>query len=169
MKKRKFVTAVVALLLSLAFSSIGVQADETPNNNPVEETAVIPKVSQKEYLTNVADLSPITTQEFRNSLLESSINDEYIYIGRETCYYCRQFSPVIKEFNLMINQQLKYYNTDSDTFGEEDAEFIFNEIGIPGTPTILHIINGKIVAGWIGGGVDANQLKTFFDEHLTLN
>ena len=68
----------------------------------------------------------------------------------------------------MINHQLKYYDIDSDSFNENDAQFIFNEIGIPGTPTILHIVNGKIVAGWIGGGITANQLKEFFDTNVTL-
>lgn len=168
MKNRKCITVIASLLLTLTLSSISVQAEEAPSENQSKEATVITEVSQQDYRSNVSDLSIITTQTFRNSLVQDIKNDEYIYIGRETCYHCRQFSPTIKEFNLMINHQLKYYDIDSDSFNENDAQFIFNEIGIPGTPTILHIVNGKIVAGWIGGGITANQLKEFFDTNVTL-
>lgn len=96
MKNRKCITVIASLLLTLTLSSISVQAEEAPTENQSKEATVIPEVSQQKYQSNVSDLSIITTQTFRNSLVQDIKNDEYIYIGRETCYHCRQFSPTIK-------------------------------------------------------------------------
>lgn len=82
-----------------------------------------------------------------------------MYFGRETCYYCRQFSPDLKEFNHLIAGKLEYYDTDSAD--DEAKEFLFKIVGIPGTPTILYLKNGQPVSGWVGGGVKTQQLYDY--------
>ncbi|MFR4698525.1 MAG: thioredoxin family protein [Streptococcus salivarius] len=72
-----------------------------------------------------------------------------IYFGRGTCYYCRQFSPELKVLNQLMNGRLEYYDTDREDF---DRNYVFGEIGIPGTPTLLYLENGQLLSGWVGGG-----------------
>ncbi|MGG6498821.1 UNVERIFIED_CONTAM: hypothetical protein NY603_38420, partial [Bacteroidetes bacterium 56_B9] len=40
-------------------------------------------------------------------------------------------------------------------------EFLFKTVGIPGTPTIIYLKNGQPVSGWVGGGVNAQQLYDY--------
>ena len=104
-----------------------------------EETANdIPAVSREEYDANVADLSKISLDDVRNAFTEDG-QAHTIYFGRGTCYYCRQFSPELKVLNQLMNGRLEYYDTDREDF---DRNYVFGEIGIPGTPTLLYLENG---------------------------
>lgn len=114
-----------------------------------EETANdIPAVSREEYDANVADLSKISLDDVRNAFTEDG-QAHTIYFGRGTCYYCRQFSPELKVLNQLMNGRLEYYDTDREDF---DRNYVFGEIGIPGTPTLLYLENGQLLSGWVGGG-----------------
>ena len=114
-----------------------------------EETADdIPEVSREEYEANVADLSKISLDDVRNAFTEDG-QAHTIYFGRGTCYYCRQFSPELKVLNQLMNGRLEYYDTDREDF---DRNYVFGEIGIPGTPTLLYLENGQLLSGWVGGG-----------------
>ena len=48
-----------------------------------------------------------------------------------------------------MNGRLEYYDTDREDF---DRNYVFGEIGIPGTPTLLYLENGQLLSGWVGGG-----------------
>lgn len=114
-----------------------------------EETADdIPAVSREEYDANVADLPKISLDDVRNAFTEDG-QAHTIYFGRGTCYYCRQFSPELKVLNQLMNGRLEYYDTDREDF---DRNYVFGEIGIPGTPTLLYLENGQLLSGWVGGG-----------------
>ncbi|CAD0145190.1 Putative bacteriocin [Streptococcus thermophilus] len=77
------------------------------------------------------------------------------------CYYCRQFSSELKEFNTLLDEGLAYYNTDSADFDDNARAFLYETVGIPGTPTILRLQNGQLLSGWVGGGVSAQQLYDY--------
>lgn len=114
-----------------------------------EETANdIPAVSREEYDANVADLPKISLDDVRNAFTEDG-QAHTIYFGRGTCYYCRQFSPELKVLNQLMDGRLEYYDTDREDF---DRNYVFGEIGIPGTPTLLYLENGQLLSGWVGGG-----------------
>lgn len=114
-----------------------------------EETAdKIPAVTVEEYENNVAELPKITIEDVRNAFTEDN-QKHTIYFGRGTCYYCRQFSPGLKVLNQLLDGRLEYYDTDRADF---DRSYIFGEIGIPGTPTLLYLENGTVLSGWVGGG-----------------
>lgn len=123
-----------------------------------EETADdIPEVSREEYEANVADLPKISLDDVRNAFTEDG-QAHTIYFGRGTCYYCRQFSPELKVLNQLMDGRLEYYDTDREDF---DRNYVFGEIGIPGTPTLLYLENGQLLSGWVGGG----PVQTVYD-HL---
>lgn len=117
-------------------------------------------VTPKEYTDNVADFNKVSINTVRQAFTEDNL-EHILYFGRRTCYYCRQFSPVLREFNTLIDGKLEYYDVDGEDFDVTAKEFLFKTVGIPGTPTILYLKNGQLVSGWIGGGITAQQLYDY--------
>ena len=122
------------------------------------------EISPEEYRANVASFRKVSFRTLRQAFTEDG-QEHILYFGRATCYYCRQFSPELKAFNNLIDGNLEYYDTDGEGFDATAREFLFETVGIPGTPTILYIKNGKLVSAWVGGGISAQQLY----DHLYAN
>ena len=122
------------------------------------------EISPEEYEANVASFRKVSFRTLRQAFTEDG-QEHILYFGRATCYYCRQFSPELKAFNNLIDGNLEYYDTDGEDFDATAREFLFETVGIPGTPTILYIKNGKLVSAWVGGGISAQQLY----DHLYAN
>ncbi|HEM3195797.1 thiol reductase thioredoxin [Streptococcus suis] len=140
--------------------SVGDADDSTavaePANSEVTEEEPA-EITSEEYAANVADFQKISIEDVRQTFTEDGL-EHTIYFGRETCYYCRQFSPELKELNQLIDNKLEYYDTDGADFDDSAKEFLFQTVGIPGTPTVIYVKNGQPVSGWVGGGVTAKQL-----------
>ena len=56
------------------------------------------EVSVETYEKNLENLKPVSYSDVTNMLTEDK-GDHILYVGRPTCYYCRQNSPVLKDFN----------------------------------------------------------------------
>lgn len=142
-------------------SLVAEQASGQATPNQTGETTTgeeVVEVTIEEYATNVADFKKVTIDDVHAAFTADGL-EHTLYFGRGTCYYCRQFSPDLKEFNQLIAGQLEYYDTDSAD--DEAKEFLFKTVGILGTPTILYLKNGQPVSGWVGGGVNAQQLYDY--------
>lgn len=119
-----------------------------------------PEITIPQYEENVADFNHVPMTDVYAMFTEDG-KEHVIYVGRPTCYYCRQFSPDLKEFNTLMDNRLEYYNTDSQDFDEEAADFLFGTVGILGTPTIIRLQNGQMVSAWIGGGISGQELYDY--------
>ena len=117
-------------------------------------------VTPEEYEQNVENFKKIDIEAVRQSFTEDQL-EHTIYFGRKTCSHCRQFSPELKEFNNLIEKKLEYYDLDGKDFDGEAREFLFKKVGIPGTPTILYLRNGRPISGWVGGGATARQVYDY--------
>ena len=117
-------------------------------------------VTPEEYEQNVENFKKIDIEAVRQSFTEDQL-EHTIYFGRKTCSHCRQFSPELKEFNNLIEKKLEYYDLDGKDFDGEAREFLFKKVGIPGTPTILYLRNGRPISGWVGGGATAQQVYDY--------
>ena len=115
------------------------------------------EVSVETYEKNLENLKPVSYSDVTNMLTEDG-GDHILYVGRPTCYYCRQNSPVLKEFNTLINGQLLYYNTDSDLLDRESRKVLFDKLGIPGTPSVIRLKNGQVISGYVGSAPDAQAI-----------
>ncbi|MEY8463485.1 thioredoxin family protein [Streptococcus merionis] len=135
-----------------------VTSTQSDNTEAVEAESI--EVTPEDYASNVADFKKVGIEDVRQAFTEDNL-EHTLYFGRSTCYYCRQFSPELKKFNQLINNQLEYYDTDREDFDDAAKEFVFKTIGIPGTPTVLYLKNGKLVSGWVGGGVTPQQLYDY--------
>ena len=168
------------LLVPLVFASITtgvVYAEEQPTTSSIQandSSLVSPDlpstkekvehkpsvVTPEEYEKNVTDFKKIDIEAVRQSFTEDQL-EHTIYFGRKTCSHCRQFSPELKEFNNLIEKKLEYYDLDGKDFDGEAREFLFQKVGIPGTPTILYLKNGHPISGWVGGGATAQQVYDY--------
>ena len=115
------------------------------------------EVSVETYEKNLENLKPVSYSDVTNMLTEDG-GDHILYVGRPTCYYCRQNSPVLKDFNTLIDGQLLYYNTDSDQLDRESRKILFDKVGIPGTPSVISLKNGQLVSGYLGSAPDAQAI-----------
>lgn len=115
------------------------------------------EVSVETYEKNLENLKPVSYSDVTNMLTEDG-GDHILYVGRPTCYYCRQNSPVLKDFNTLIDGQLLYYNTDSDQLDRESRKILFDKLGIPGTPSVIRLKNGQLVSGYLGSAPDAQTI-----------
>ncbi|SDO95743.1 bacteriocin transport accessory protein, putative [Streptococcus equinus] len=118
------------------------------------------EVTIPQYEENVAEFNQVLMTDVYSMFTEDG-KEHVIYFGRPTCYYCRQFSQELKDFNTLMNNRLEYYNTDSQDFDEAAANFLFRTVGIPGTPTIIRLQNGQIVSVWVGGGISGQELYDY--------
>ena len=115
------------------------------------------EISVETYEKNLENVTQISYSDVTNMLTEDG-GDHILYIGRPSCYYCRQNSPVLKDFNALINGQLLYYNTDSDYLDRDSRKVLFDKLGIPGTPSVIHLKNGQLVSGYLGSAPDAQAI-----------
>ena len=115
------------------------------------------EVSVETYEKNLENLKSVSYSDVTNMLTEDG-GDHILYVGRPTCYYCRQNSPVLKDFNTLIDGQLLYYNTDSDQLDRESRKILFDKLGIPGTPSVIRLKNGQLVSGYLGSAPDARDI-----------
>ncbi|WP_438059007.1 thioredoxin fold domain-containing protein [Streptococcus ruminicola] len=138
-----------------------VQETQTSATNlETSDEAEEPEVTITQYEENISDFNQVSITDVYSMFTEDG-KEHVIYFGRPTCYYCRQFSQELKDFNTLMNNRLEYYNTDSQDFDEAAANFLFRTVGIPGTPTIIRLQNGQIVSAWIGGGISGQELYDY--------
>lgn len=167
MKKYVQCFLVCSLALLSFTSGASVFADvETGTGEQVEKSVEVTAESGltaeeqqelREYESNVAGFQKVTIAQVRQAFTPDG-KEHILYIGRGTCSHCREFAPVLKEFNQLIDGRLEYYDIDGQDFDQEAYHFLFEQLGIPGTPTILRVDNGKPISGWVGGGTTAQGL-----------
>lgn len=138
-----------------------VQETQTSATNlEMSDEAEEAEITISQYEENVADFNLVPITDVYSMFTEDG-KEHVIYFGRPTCYYCRQFSLELKDFNTLMNNRLEYYNTNNQDFDEAAANFLFRTVGIPGTPTIIRLQNGQIVSAWVGGGISGQELYDY--------
>lgn len=124
-----------------------------------EETSDKSKeVTIEDYEQNVANFRKIGIEQLMEIFQPDTKGETVLYIGRPTCSHCRQFSSTLKELNQLIGGKLSYYNVDGDDFDEKAREFIFQTLRVPGTPTLIHMKEGKLIGAFVGGGISVQEL-----------
>ena len=176
MKKQKIKSLLLVPLVFASITTGAVYAEEqTTSSIQANDSSVVAPdlqsgtenvehkpsvVTPEEYEQNVENFKKIDIEAVRQSFTEDQL-EHTIYFGRKTCSHCRQFSPELKEFNNLIEKKLEYYDLDGKDFDGEAREFLFKKVGIPGTPTILYLRNGRPISGWVGGGATAQQVYDY--------
>ena len=83
----------------------------------------------------------------------------FVYIGRETCPYCREFAPKLKEASRSINARIYYIDTENKT--DELAKFA-EQYHIDSIPTLLVFKDGQLQETLSNSSdISLNDLKEF--------
>ena len=103
-----------------------------------------------------------------NSTIQNDMNTQkkqirFVYVGRETCPYCREFAPKLKEAAKSINAIIYYIDTENKT--DELAKFA-EQYHIDSIPTLLVFKDGQLQETLTNSSdISLNDLKEFLKNH----
>ena len=106
--------------------------------------------------------------ELDNSRIQEDMKDlkrqlRFVYIGRESCPYCREFAPKLKEASSSINATIYYIDTENKT--DELAKFA-EQYHIVSIPTLLVFKDGQLQETLSNSSdISLNDLKEFLQNH----
>ena len=87
----------------------------------------------------------------------------FVYVGRETCPFCREFAPKLKEASRSINATIYYIDTENKT--DELAKFA-EQYHIDSIPTLLVFKDGQLQETLSNSSdINLNDLKEFLKNH----
>ena len=99
-----------------------------------------------------------------NSTIQNDMNTQkkqirFVYVGRETCPYCREFAPKLKEASRSSNATIYYIDTENKT--DELAKFA-EQYHIDSIPTLLVFKDGQLQDTLTNSSdINLNDLKEF--------
>ena len=103
-----------------------------------------------------------------NSIIQNDMNTQkkqirFVYVGRETCPYCREFAPKLKEASRSSNATIYYIDTENKM--DELAKFA-EQYHIDSIPTLLVFKDGQLQETLSNSSdISLNNLKEFFKTH----
>ena len=106
--------------------------------------------------------------ELDNSRIQEDMKDlkrqlRFVYVGRETCPFCREFAPKLKEASRSINATIYYIDTENKT--DELAKFA-EQYHIDSIPTLLVFKDGQLQETLSNSSdINLNDLKEFLKSH----
>ena len=106
--------------------------------------------------------------ELDNSRIQEDMKDlkrqlRFVYVGRETCPFCREFAPKLKEASRSINATIYYIDTENKT--DELAKFA-EQYHIDSIPTLLVFKDGQLQETLSNSSdISLNDLKEFLKNH----
>lgn len=92
------------------------------------------------YNKVVETFKKIDTDMFRKKI--DSNNTFFIYFGRKTCPYCREFVPKLREISESKQIDIYYLDTEN-TETDITLQEIRKEFKVEYVPTLIYIKNGK--------------------------
>lgn len=120
---------------------------------------------QEELPYDVSQFIEMTTDEAMNAIGSSDV--QVIYIGHESCGFCRRFVPVLQEAQDVYGYQTIYIDIDKVTSTDVEKwtsldEYVFQNFG--STPLTILAKDGVYVDGLLGY-VDYDTLKAFLEKN----
>ena len=103
-----------------------------------------------------------------NSIIQNDMNTQkkqirFVYVGRETCPYCREFAPKLRKAARSINATIYYIDTENKT--DELAKFA-EQYHIDSIPTLLVFKDGQLQETLSSSSdISLNDLKEFLKNH----
>ena len=103
-----------------------------------------------------------------NSTLQNEMDTQkkqirFVYVGRETCPYCREFAPKLRKAARSINARIYYIDTENKT--DELTKFA-EQYHIDSIPTLLVFKDGQLQETLTNSSdISLNDLKEFFKNH----
>ena len=134
--KRILIGVVTGLILILVATVVISTVAMAPNNKNEEHNTS--QGEDGEYQSYVV----VDSEELSGML--ASGNSFFLFVGRPTCPYCMEFSPLLEEVIRENSLLVYHYNTDD---GQENGGDLYGEIltklNVSGVPVMMRIENGE--------------------------
>ena len=116
-----------------------------------------------EYVRTTGHFIHLDNSTIQNQMDSQKKQIRFVYVGRETCPYCREFAPKLKQTAGSINATIYYINTENKT--EELAKFA-EQYHIDSIPTLLIFKDGQLQETLSNSSdISLNDLKEFLQNH----
>ena len=116
-----------------------------------------------EYVRTTGHFIHLDNSTIQNQMDSQKKQIRFVYVGRETCPYCREFAPKLKEAAKSINAIIYYIDTENKT--DELAKFA-EQYHIDSIPTLLVFKDGQLQESLSNSSdISLNDLKEFFKNH----
>lgn len=122
-------------MMSLSSCSQQKQKKEVLENSINSSKEEVVDKSYKYYEESVMYFKPIDTGLLTN---KENFRKKFIFFGRITCPYCRNFAPILKKASVKNNVDIYYVNTASSDQSKLLNETL-NEYHIDEVPTLVYL------------------------------
>ena len=113
-----------------------------------------------EYVQATRHFVQLDNSTIQNEMDTQKKQIRFIYVGRETCPYCREFAPKLRKAARSINATVYYIDTENKT--DELAKFA-EQYHIDSIPTLLVFKDGQLQDTLSNSSdISLNDLKEFF-------
>ena len=112
-----------------------------------------------EYVRTTGHFIHLDNSTIQNQMDSQKKQIRFVYVGRETCPYCREFAPKLKEASRSSNATIYYIDTENKT--DELAKFA-EQYHIDSIPTLLVFKDGQLQDTLTNSSdISLNALKEF--------
>jgi len=110
-------------------------------------------------------LNEIGNDRFEEVLAESSSNAKFVYIGRPTCPFCREFEPILDDTLRELEIGMYYFQTAAARY-ENEARLLslLDPLNITGVPIIVFLEDG-LVSDYLIGVSTREEIIDFLTLH----
>ena len=116
-----------------------------------------------EYVQATRHFVQLDNSTIQNEMDTQKKQIRFVYVGRETCPYCREFAPKLRKAARSINARVYYIDTENKT--DELAKFA-EQYHIDSIPTLLVFKDGQLQDTLSNSSdISLNDLKEFFKSH----
>lgn len=132
-----------------------------------DEASAIPADAEIYEEYDVSLFEEITAEEFVKLFKAPELS--VVYMGREDCGYCLQFTPLLKQSVEEYDYKLHYIDVNKVTYDSEDAKLIqkldsFLEENFGTTPMLVFIQDGKVLEHQLGAA-DYETVETLLQNY----
>ena len=116
-----------------------------------------------EYVQATRHFVQLDNSTIQNEMDTQKKQIRFVYVGRETCPYCRKFAPKLRKAARSINATIYYIDTENKT--NELTKFA-EQHHIDSIPTLLVFKDGQLQETLSNSSdISLNDLKEFFKSH----
>lgn len=133
--KNKLIFLLLFLLAGVVLSGCLSNKDFIGKINNTN-TSALAKEDKSTYEDNIKNLTKISPDELEEKLKSNKDSTVYVYFGRATCPYCREFVKDLK-YNTLNNEKTVYYIDTEDTDTDSSIQRIRKEYQVEFVPTFI--------------------------------
>ena len=116
-----------------------------------------------EYVQTTRHFVELDNERIQENMKGLKRQLRFVYVGRESCPYCREFAPKLKQASRTTNARIYYIDTENKT--DELAKFA-EQYHIDSIPTLLVFKDGQLQETLSNSSdISLNDLEEFLKNH----